>query len=1742
MSAESPRHVRSGGPLTVPSQPPSDRSIIDTVSGFINDVTLSSSSTVDPKDVIQWARFETADINEPTPEGDGDNDISPLLLILGYGSGVQVWLIPPSGEAQEVLSWRQGTVRVLRILPTPQHGDCFASKRPLIALCDSASPGPTFCSLSFISIRGGEQVKSIKFKNPILDVLANKRSVVVSFSERFAVFDAATLEDRMTVTTCYPCPCPLGGSAPINPLALGDRWLAYADKKLNQSKRSSGGCEGEGVTSYTATVLHAAKSLSKGLRGLGESVAHSLAGGRTASQSPSPPHADTQQPGLVTVLDIESNDDDDGQDIEEPYDPIVAHFVAHSEAIIALKFDASGMLLVTADRRGHDFHVFRINPHPCGPNLASVHHLYILHRGDTTAKVQDIAISWDARWAAVSTLRGTTHVFALSPYGGAAGVRTHTQPRLVNRLSRFHRSAGLPIHAAAAAAAAASTSPVTSGSQGAWFPNPRLPPYPLPTWAAPLAQLRPTNLPTHTITRTSSGRQRLSSLSEDSNSAPLLARARFGMCISGSGSVSGSGRAPAPVAALYLMTANGALLHLLLHPRPASSIPKEKICDDSPIELEVEPIAQWPLQRPPAAADLLAPLPPSNPLLQPHTYRRCADMCMSEEERWLSQVEIVTHAGPHRRLWMGPQFVFKTYSCTGSSSSLSEAETVEVEAGGAGVARSTPVNMPAARPLVPVLVDSGSASSLEQSPLEGARRKSLVTEYRGSGSGGASGGGGGVCDVQLREDLAEAMKEDHGWPREREAEAEAGAGSGRAALVERAVDPLGCVVASPPVAPPPPLDADLYTRDNRDEATFRPVVRAPAALPPHPPVLARPLPRTTTIPVQSLPAAPPRPPQPPQPSQPLPTDVVIPAALSRAWPPPTAWARVADPAHGDREPDLSQSLPKSSRSPDIQPAAPLSVSKSPTRETCRDDELSYKRSGPIEAEEFEPDTVSQSSVPRDVRERSENKEIREPVESKQTKETGKVRKVSGSRDTRESSIPRVKESKEIRKSRKSSDSVEVKDDLKNKEFGESKELKSKHKRTNDPWEIQVPSTSHEYSTSINIKGPNVSREIKESSIPRETKEFSMFREEGEPKTPRKNRESKREVKEISVPIEIEKTSIPREVKESSIPREMKESKTSRDKESSVQREIKEPVKNRDMKGMSENKETKIKEYKTKSVASMFQQDEEYIKDDLKISDNKELLVSKEDQSISTTVKSWKKGISHIKSKEWQAHDIKTEDQAWDMLLSEAQKPAMVNISQQAVDSDKSSEESKPKSKRNRKVKKAQDDRQIKVEEDSFVEIHAIEDKQQSSSGELVSISTPYEDAESSSFYLPKTRKSRGSKSVTPEKIDATEKTVPEIVNEESLTTIDKYNRSEVKDKDALSEFGTLSDYSAVLKCKEKSKDKLKPDAKDEFVPECVSLSLKETLRSKKSKSLSPYTEARKSAERCLDTETKDVYVIDTTKEEFPEIQITRGKPRKKSPQPIEKKNTECEMPVKSWSSIAASKGNKKVEETEKKVEVVKKVEAVSLRDELRDAACFLDDNIESSKDISLQEKLYEICKRTDIMVAECDAPSELNFVEEHHAVLHDLPPLEPLGFGLDDFKLEVMRDSLLDIHDTKITSPICKINIDDILSSIKETTSKVIESSTFNLIDLEKVPAKREKGFSVIESHKITSQEVGIDDEPKSDDKDAEIMEKSSDDDGTSPVVSTDSDKDDKKGAGTSKTILPSAKQFKSKKSRRKKK
>lgn len=117
----------------------------------------------------------------------------------------------------------------MRILPTPFLSsnnelandllDQFIHKRPLIALVgdlpnhnSSNTAGSNqqqpqqFHSVNFVSLKDGDVAKCIKFKIPIVDIVANRTSVAITFAERIAVFDARTLESRLTITTCYPCP------------------------------------------------------------------------------------------------------------------------------------------------------------------------------------------------------------------------------------------------------------------------------------------------------------------------------------------------------------------------------------------------------------------------------------------------------------------------------------------------------------------------------------------------------------------------------------------------------------------------------------------------------------------------------------------------------------------------------------------------------------------------------------------------------------------------------------------------------------------------------------------------------------------------------------------------------------------------------------------------------------------------------------------------------------------------------------------------------------------------------------------------------------------------------------------------------------------------------------------------------------------------------------------------------------------------------------------------------------------------------------------------------------------------------------------------------------------------------------------------------------------------------------------------------------------------------------------------
>ncbi|XP_045897667.1 BCAS3 microtubule associated cell migration factor-like, partial [Micropterus dolomieu] len=165
---------------------------------------------------------------------------------------------------------------------------------------------PPYCCADLYSLRTGEMVKSIQFKTPIYDLHCNKHILAVSLQEKIAAFDSCTFTKKFFVTSCYPCPGPS-----LNPIALGSRWLAYAENKLIRCHQSRGGACGDNSQSYTATVISAAKTLKTGLTMVGKVVTQ-LAGTLPAGtpDEEGAPHSASRRsphnPGVVTIIDTHS--------------------------------------------------------------------------------------------------------------------------------------------------------------------------------------------------------------------------------------------------------------------------------------------------------------------------------------------------------------------------------------------------------------------------------------------------------------------------------------------------------------------------------------------------------------------------------------------------------------------------------------------------------------------------------------------------------------------------------------------------------------------------------------------------------------------------------------------------------------------------------------------------------------------------------------------------------------------------------------------------------------------------------------------------------------------------------------------------------------------------------------------------------------------------------------------------------------------------------------------------------------------------------------------------------------------------------------------------------------------------------------------------------------------------------------------------------------------------------------------
>ncbi|VVA28203.1 PREDICTED: autophagy-related [Prunus dulcis] len=416
-------------------------------------------------DQVNWAGFDKLE---------GEGNVTRQVLLLGYRSGFQVWDVEESDNVRDLVSRYDGPVSFMQMLPKPiaskRLEDKFEESRPLLVVCADgsisvgnniqdgmASPRNGISATShdtmkssfvptvvrFYSLRSQSYVHVLKFRSVVYSVKCSSRVVAISQAAQIHCFDSTTLEREYTILT-NPIVAGFPGSGGIGcgPLAVGKRWLAYSGSPVAVStsgrvspQHLEPSASFSGFPSNGSLVAHYAKESSKqlaaGIVTLGDMgykklsqycselvpdsniPLHSGNPGWKGNGTVNGQSADMDNVGMVIVRDIVSK-------------VVIAQFRAHKSPISALCFDRSGTLLVTASVQGHNINVFKIMPGNSFSTdaAASYVHLYRLQRGFTNAIIQDISFSDDSNWIMVSSSRGTSHLFAINPWGGSVNLPT----------------------------------------------------------------------------------------------------------------------------------------------------------------------------------------------------------------------------------------------------------------------------------------------------------------------------------------------------------------------------------------------------------------------------------------------------------------------------------------------------------------------------------------------------------------------------------------------------------------------------------------------------------------------------------------------------------------------------------------------------------------------------------------------------------------------------------------------------------------------------------------------------------------------------------------------------------------------------------------------------------------------------------------------------------------------------------------------------------------------------------------------------------------------------------------------------------------------------------------------------------------------------------------------------------------------------------------------------------------------
>ncbi|CAF0792024.1 unnamed protein product [Rotaria sp. Silwood1] len=670
-----------------------EKSVLESVVDLFHDVvekvpqaySISSRSTHnDQFETIEWIRF-LSNAHEWHPS----IRIDTLVLLIAYKSGLSLWTIENNGIANELFSIREHNLSsVCLLIPNIYPDDSYYSQHPLLAFAKSAGPP----SIQIRSLKNDQKplkiinLPGIGSQSEPLWIESNTFVLICATHTFIIGYDLIKFDEKFFITNCYSS----------IPYALSTRWLAFVDYRLYLIHQSLGGIDGtisEQYISYAGAMLNAAKSLSKSVVKIGESfLGYGNSGlqqlnntnmndktisNQTQSSSTTINNSNTNstrhrhgstkdesQPGIVTIVDTIKLFGSSVHDERQNW--IIAHFQAHTEPVSHLQFNPSGHLLVTCDTSGHYFNVLEIQASPYRCTRTYIKHLYTLFRGDTDCIVSHMTFTTDSRWLAVSTKRGTTHLFAINPYGGVANVRTHTKPYVVNKTNRYHRTVGLdeqPIR---------QTNNINNDNG---IKN--LPLSPLTNSSSNIINGHNNNYVNSTRTKRINNecifstavtliRQPtesfVSGLSAPFNIDSLCLAAIFGISrgfLNPEDMINHQEHTSRACNSLFIISWHGRLIEYVLEPKPDITKHGTRVTSETPLALTAIPKAQWKLQKLITWPEVRMSVGYS---FLSQGQRPTSGNKVHSKDDWLRQVEMNTHVGPHRRLWMGPQFQFKHYS------------------------------------------------------------------------------------------------------------------------------------------------------------------------------------------------------------------------------------------------------------------------------------------------------------------------------------------------------------------------------------------------------------------------------------------------------------------------------------------------------------------------------------------------------------------------------------------------------------------------------------------------------------------------------------------------------------------------------------------------------------------------------------------------------------------------------------------------------------------------------------------------------------------------------------------------------------------------------------------------------------------------------------------------------------------------------------------------------------------------